>query len=166
MFDGWHAESEIEEALGDVEVPFHHIGWDHYDCSLELHGVPAGYRLSEAVQKIIYDAGFAKVYVNHEDKWETHYTWARNKDFAPVPGWDVSYPHKRGDDESAILIRGPVPSWPKEWFASGKVKIVGTHETSEPPETKLLDNKWWGLCRSLLTFLRRNSNTKSSKTAS
>ena len=124
MFDGAHAESELEEQLFDAGVSFSKIGFDPYDCSIELYGLPNDFRLSEEVQKIIYAAGFAKAYCNHQDKWETHYAFDATKDFAMSKGWRVSYPHKRGDDEKAILVEEFVPTWPKEWFDDGKVKIL------------------------------------------
>ena len=123
MFDGGFAESELSESLYEAHVKYKTLGWDWYDNSLELHGVADDYRLSEEVQKIIYDAGFSKIYVNHENKWETHYNHGGNKN-----GWRVSYPHKRGENESGILVEEPVKSWPKEWFDTGYAivkKVMG-----------------------------------------
>ena len=79
-------ESKFEEALSDSGLEFEKLGWDYYDASLEIYDVPNDARLSEAQQKIIWDAGFGKVYVNHLDKWETHYSWKTDA-FQAVRGW-------------------------------------------------------------------------------
>jgi hypothetical protein len=131
LFDSGDAECELEEALTDAGVEFKSLGWDYYDCSLEIHGVAPDDRLSGSAQKVVYDAGFAKVYVNHTDKWETHYSFKRKEPFSEVKGWRVSYPHKRGANETSILLEERVPSWPKEWFESGYCRVV--HPTT--PET-------------------------------
>lgn len=130
LFDGSYAESELEDALYQAGVTCERMTWDHYDCSLELHGVPESFRLSPVAQKVIHAAGFAKVYVNHVDKWETHYSWP--SDFAESEGWRVSYPHKRGE-QGAILVEKHVPTWPQEWFDTGYTVVVGP--TSKPSDS-------------------------------
>jgi hypothetical protein len=45
-------------------------------------------------------------------------------DFKPSEGWRVSYPHKRKDDEKAILVEKIIPNWPQEWFDTGYAKVV------------------------------------------
>lgn len=122
LFLGSFAESELESALADFGIEFTKLGWDHYDYSLELYGVPVEVRLSEEVQRFIYDCGFSKVYINHEDKWETHYSW--KEPFEISKGWRVSYPHKREDNNTSILVEEEVTSWPQKWFKSGYVKIM------------------------------------------
>lgn len=126
LFDAVNAEAELEDALSDAGVEFESLGWDGYDCSVEILGVPAGYRLSEAAQRIIHGAGFAKVYVHHADKWETHYGFKPGEPFAPSEGWRVSYPCRRGEPEKGILVEAPVPGWPPEWLETGYVIIVPT----------------------------------------
>ena len=74
---------------------------------------PPDYRLSAEIRRVISKAGFAVVYVNHVDKWETHYKLPDGE------GWRVSYPHKRGGGEKSILVEAVVPTWPKEWFDTG-----------------------------------------------
>lgn len=123
LFSGSHAKCEMESQLYDAGVQFDEIGWDYYDCSLEIYGVPADCRLTAAVQKIIYDSGFARVFVNHQDKWETHYTFPREGGFAEVKGWRVSYPHKRDDERGGIWVEEHVPTWPQKWFDTGYVLI-------------------------------------------
>ena len=88
LFDSGHAECELEELLSCAGVEFERLGWDDYDCSVEIHGVAPEARLSVEAQKVIHAAGFAKAYVNHTDKWETHYSFPPG-DFAEVNGWRV-----------------------------------------------------------------------------
>ncbi len=86
MFDGSFAEGDVEEKLLDAGLDFLvDLGWDWYDCSLEIDSTPNDFRLSPEVQKIIFDCGFGKAYLNHLDKSETHYTWGR--EFKAVEGW-------------------------------------------------------------------------------
>lgn len=122
MFDGGFAESELNTLLLTGGLDYQKSSFDHYDCSLELHGVADDYRMPENMQKIIYNAGFAKVYVNHINKWETHYSWDRGA-FKPVDGWRVSYPSKRGPEETEIWVERDIPDWPRKWFDSGCVVI-------------------------------------------
>lgn len=120
LYDGTAAECEIEDQLADAGVQFEKIGWDHYDWSLEIFDVPPDHRLSEEAQRFAHSAGFAKVYVNHTDGWETHYSLPRpGKEFAPIKGWRVSYPHKRGPQENGIWVEEVCPTWPEEWFKTG-----------------------------------------------
>jgi hypothetical protein len=118
------AEKQLEQLLARVEVPFQSLGWDYYDGSVELHGVPVDYRLSLEAQRAIHEAGFVKAYVNHADKWETHYSFSPRDPFKESKGWRVSYPHKRGDDKKGILVEAVVDSWPKEWFDTGYCVVV------------------------------------------
>lgn len=129
MFDGSHAEGELETQLYEAGLKdFERLGCDWYDCSLEIYGVPPEFRLSEEMQRICHAAGFAKVYVNHTDKWETHYNFS--EEFKTSWGWRVSYPHKRGDKDG-IWVEAPVPGWPVDWFTSGYAKVK-KWLTSEP----------------------------------
>ncbi len=123
LFDGSNAESELEEKLDEAGVKYEKLGFDYYDQSLELYDVPSDYRLSAEAQAIIHEAGFAMVYVNHLDKWETHYTFDSGE-FKPKDGWRVSYPHKRSDGTAGILVEKPIPRWPQEWFDSGYAKVI------------------------------------------
>lgn len=121
IFDGFGAESELETQLYEAGMTeFERLGHDWYDCSLEIYGAPPAFRLSEEMQRICFDAGFAKVYVNHTDKWETHYNFG--KEFKMAWGWRVSYPHKRGDT-AGIWVEAPVPGSPVEWFKTGYAKV-------------------------------------------
>ena len=107
LFDGTAAESILEEQLEDAGVLYKSIGWDHYDNSIELYGVPSKYRLDDKAIEVIRNAGFAIAFVNHVDKWETHYAASRG-----WKGWRVSYPHKRKDGDDTIwLEEDPPESW-------------------------------------------------------
>lgn len=123
LFDGVYAESELEDALQKLGVPFKRLSWDSYDCSVEIGGLPSDYRLSTDAQKAVHEAGFMRAYVNHEDNWETHYGFKPQEPFKESKGWRVSYPHKRGTNEKGIWVEDVVASWPKEWFDTGYVII-------------------------------------------
>lgn len=128
LFGQSHAEGELEDMLSNAGVEFERLGWDSYDCSVEIYGVAPEFRLSDEVQRQIYEAGFAKAYVNHTDKWETHYSFTRSKKFRPVKGWRVSYPHKRGEGEKGIWVEEVIEGWPKEWFDSGYAQVRAAKE--------------------------------------
>ncbi len=135
IFDGTEAEKDLCEKLDDAGAQFSKMRWDWYDNSLELDGVPNDFRLSSELQKVIFDAGFGQVYVNHQDKWETHYSgWG--KEFKSVEGWRVSYPHKREElklhnDDGKIWVEKVVPSWPKDSFSTGYAVVKPSEDTQE-----------------------------------
>ena len=126
LYDGSRAEAEMEEQLDEAGAVYERIGWDYYDNSIELYDVPADHRLPEDAQRAIHAAGFSTAYVNHTDKWDTHYRFAPNEPFKPSDGWRVSYGHKRDDGGGPILVEKPVDSWPSDWLKTGYVKVV-TH---------------------------------------
>jgi hypothetical protein len=124
LFNGDSAKWDLEDILDGLGVPTEEdLGWDYYDYSLEIHKAPSDYRLSVEAQRAIHDAGFSKVYVNHVDKWETHYTFPAGE-FVAQEGWRVSYPHKRGDGQKGILVESQPESWPSEWFETGYASVV------------------------------------------
>ena len=112
------AEQEMIAVLKTLGCPVERIGWDNYDGSIEIYTPDADWRMSAAVQGVLYDQGFIKAYVNHagDDAWETHYSFGTAKGFIISNGWRVSYPHKRKDDTGQIWVGALVPSWPKKWF--------------------------------------------------
>lgn len=124
IFEGQLAEGSMEIALEESGVIFGRLGFDNYDSSIELHEVPADFRLSDDQQRIFWNAGFSIVFMNHVDKWETHYCRSRRNQEGITPGWRVSYPHKRNDGDPSIWVEAVVESWPDEWFKNGKVKVV------------------------------------------
>ena len=115
LFAGTSAESELEDALSDTGLEFERLGWDDYDNSLEIYGVPSACRLSDAARKIIQEAGFAVCYLNHVDKWETHYRMNSDKS-----GWRVSYPSKRNDGDPSIWLESRVADWPDSFLVTIK----------------------------------------------
>lgn len=119
IFDGAEAQFELDRQLEAAGAVFERTTWDDYDNSLELKDVPPEHRLSVEAQRVIHAAGFTKVYVNHVDKWETHYGWKYGEEFAESKGWRVSYPHKRGPEEKGIWVEEFISGWPKEWFGTG-----------------------------------------------
>lgn len=123
IFDGAEAQFELDRQLEAAGAVFERTTWDDYDNSLELKDVPPEHRLSVEAQRVIHAAGFTKVYVNHVDKWETHYGWKYGEEFAESKGWRVSYPHKRGPEEKGIWVEAFIEGWPKDWFDSGYVLI-------------------------------------------
>ena len=137
IFDAAAAAADLEQQLEDEQVPFEKLGWDHYDRSLELHGVADDYRLTTAAQKLIYNSGFAKVFLYHLNNWETHYNFDSVQPLGPfedVKGWRVSYPHKRGGTAKEIWIEEDVPGWPKEWFTTGYAIIKKPIQQSKPED--------------------------------
>jgi hypothetical protein len=117
-------QSEFEDALSELlgeQNEYEKIGWDYYDSSLEIYGLTDACRLSDEAQRFISGQGFVKVYLNHLNGWETHYTW--NLPFEAVSGWR----RKRTQDGFEINY------WPKawntpvalEWLKTGYMKIVG-----------------------------------------
>lgn len=123
LFDGSDAKAQLRRYLRDAGVNFERIGWDHYDCSLEIHGVPSTERLSEKAQRVVHEAGFDLVYLNHQDHWETHYRF-KPEVFELSKGWRVSYPRKRGEGQRGIWVEAIVQSWPKEWFDTGYAVVI------------------------------------------
>lgn len=67
-------ESELYDFLAGYAVSFTDYRVDSYDSSLELHGVAADARLPAVMVTSTLALGFAIIYVNHTDGWETHYT--------------------------------------------------------------------------------------------
>lgn len=130
-------EDSLLEVLGG---DFDNIGTDDYDSSLEIYAVDNHVRLSEAAQRLICDAGFGKVFVNHKDGWETHYTWDWRKPFKAERGWRRRYVSDP-DAKTTNVVSGPpnpgyfeISHWPdgwnnhrltKDWLSSGYMRVVG-----------------------------------------
>lgn len=110
------AVDDFEEELADLGVSFSRLGCDDYDTSLEIYEAQNDCRLSDECQIFIYKSGFIKVYVNHRDGWETHYTWT---DGTPVRGW------RRLRREGGFDISFWPEQWTKtEWLENGYMRIV------------------------------------------
>ncbi len=95
------------------------LGTDDYDASLEIHGATDDWRLDERQQRFLFGAGFATIYVNHKDGWETHYS-ARGKDL-PVAGWRRRYVSDLSGPGDRVIVGDPDPGyweishWPESW---------------------------------------------------
>ncbi len=141
MFGYHRAEMNFTDALCDTGFgEFDHVSGDYYDNSLEIKGVSNDARLSAAAQQIIFDAGFSKVYVNHQNGWETHYGWSRGKPFKPDRGWRRRYvtdptattTNQIGADDAEHRGYYEISYWPeswvsaraKSWLSSGYMRIV------------------------------------------
>lgn len=126
LFACTYAEAELTDLLEEAGAQFDTLSWDHYDNSLELHGVPETYRLSPEVQRVIHSAGFATAFVNHVDKWETHYHFDPRKEFKESKGWRVSYGHERKDGTNITWVE----EWPAGW--DEKMRQNGSVIVKEP----------------------------------
>jgi hypothetical protein len=129
IFEGERTRLELEDNLLDIGVQFESTGFDSYDNSFELFDVPDDYRLSAEAQEILFKAGFSVVYLNHKNKWETHYKFG-SEPLKEVEGWRVSYPQNRGKGEKGIWVENKIDSWPKEWFETGYAVVKDKGECS------------------------------------
>lgn len=107
MFGYEQAESDFSDKLIDCGFgDFEKVGGDWYDCSVEFYKVANDARLNEKTQKAVFDAGFLKAYLNHNDGWETHYGWPRGEPFEAKRGW-----RRKRTAEGNFLIS----YWPEGW---------------------------------------------------
>jgi hypothetical protein len=118
-----HLFSRFEDQLEDLIGEFEKLGHDDYDQSLEIWGAAEDVRLGLEAQRLIADAGFFKVYLNHgkpgeEGRWETHYTL---REPLPVRGWRRRYVSDPNVSTTRV-IAGPVDNgyyeisyWPEGW---------------------------------------------------
>jgi len=120
IHDAEIAKDKLEDDLVKMGLSFEDTVYDWYDNSMEVIDVPDEQRLSMDAQKILLEAGFSKVFLNHQNRWETHYTLKSGEE---VKGWRVSYPRKRGDSCGSIWVEEKIDSWPKEWFETGYVEV-------------------------------------------
>ena len=121
IHDGHSARTELECAFEESGSPDdYRFGFDEYDNSVEIHKVLPEFRLNDAQQALFAEAGFAKVYVNHLDGWETHYSIKDGKCEKP---WRVHY-HKEMKEGRYIEVEEHIPGWPSDWFETGYVRIA------------------------------------------
>jgi hypothetical protein len=98
-FEFTKAEIEFSDALLDAGLSdFMRLGWDHYDNSIEIYGVPNDELLPDEAQKLIYDAGFSIAYVNYRDGFERHYRFDVQKPFQKTNGSRTREKRHRGTD--------------------------------------------------------------------
>ena len=109
LFEMGNIEGQIEDFLynSSPNLDFTKLGWDDYDCSLEVFGVPKDYVPEKEALNKWAELGFSTIYLTHTDKWETHCTFREEG----VTTWRVSYPHKRKDGTPEIFVEERVESW-------------------------------------------------------
>lgn len=120
MIDARVAESNFEDVLIAAGLTdWDTLGCDGYDQSLEVYKVQDDNRLTPEGVDAILGLGFAKIYVNHRDGWETHYSgdnrsgWRRRK---TEKGFEMSHwPEGWGDPETGRNA---------EWLKTGYATIV------------------------------------------
>lgn len=124
-WDHLQAMDNVEDKLLEFGCSeFEKLGTDNYDSSLEIYGAANEIRLSEEAQQYIVGLGFAKVYVNHLDGWETHYSFYGK--IIPVRGWR----RKQGDGVWLISYL------PESWATT---KTIAYQVVGDPLESKSLD---------------------------
>jgi hypothetical protein len=130
-FDFSLAQSDFEDKLIELmgpDVDFTHIGWDHYDSSLEIYAASNDVRLSAECQKFIYDNGFFLIFVNHQDGWETHYSWTikdTENGFKPKKGWRRKAKQSQDGNGPGWYISYWPEGWGKrDWLETGYMVIV------------------------------------------
>lgn len=99
------SKDSFEERIYEL-CPFDYekMWCDDYDSSIEFGGVVPDVRLNEAVCQFLFENGFSRCYVNHSDKWETHY-----HKLPKCEEWRVSYLNKFGG--TGILVEEIPKSW-------------------------------------------------------
>lgn len=113
-------ERGFHELLADGQR-YERLGTDDYDSSLEIIGAANDWRLTEAQQRYLAEAGFAIVYVNHKDGWETHYRFFGKDRPIPARGWRRRYVSDPTGPGDRIIVGEPDPGyweisyWPEGW---------------------------------------------------
>lgn len=142
------AQCEFKDALdgAGLEVGEHYqrMEWDDYDVSIELCEVNDDVRLTPGQQKIIFDAGFVKIYVNHKDGWETHYSSYYPDRPCPVRGWRRRIEHNTEPGPSGVIEfkTMKISYMPESWKGShlagdNRIEIVPDQlEAKEPGEER------------------------------
>lgn len=135
LAEKWWANSavvnEIEEGLWENEptgFDFQTIRTDNYDSSIEIDGVPADYRLTQDQSDWLKKCGFDKIYVNHTDGWETHYSPGSTN------GWRRRYVSDPEAKTTNVIAGPPNPGYfetnhfpkgfPKDWLKTGYFRVV------------------------------------------
>lgn len=122
LFDATFAESDLAHLLESVGIECERTGWDYYDCSLEMYECHPDVRLNEKQQRAIFDAGFMICFVNHNDGWETHYSWG--KEFKVRRGWRRRWVHDPAATTTRTIGVAVTPEnagyyeisyWPESW---------------------------------------------------
>lgn len=139
IFEGEKSTSNLENNFftllseNDCEWDFG-FRFDWYDASVEIDDAPVDFRFTDSMFKLFMNAGFAVVYVNHIDGWETHYSQGHPE------GWRVRYQGK--SPSGNIEVEKPVEGWPIDWTKSEYVKVVDTSlENSDNEKENIMG--WW-----------------------
>ena len=130
LFDGQAAKELIGDGLLEAGLDdWDSIGGDDYDNSIELYGIGNDVRLPKAaVEFLLEKCGFSKIYVNHKDGWETHYSSIDG------PGWRRRYVSDPEAKTTNVIVGEPNPGYfevsympdgfPKAWLESGYMRVV------------------------------------------
>lgn len=111
IFSGMRARCILEDEFMEPHSELHDFkfGFDDYDGSLEIYGVPEDFRLNEHSYNLFKDTGFCIVFVNHspigEDRnkyWQTHYTFSIGKSYQDY--WRVNYKEKLCNEKEETPI--------------------------------------------------------------
>lgn len=123
-------ESTIEDGMMEAGLDdWSKIGGDPYDNSIEVYGVAPDIRFSAAILDwLLVACGFSKVYVNHVDGWETHYStgnrrgWRRRyvSDPSATTTNVIAGPQNNGYFEVSYYPEG----FPPTWLETGYMRIV------------------------------------------
>lgn len=92
-FDFQEHLGDFENTLletGDNNFDFSYLLFDDYDCSMTILSVPNNARLNYLQQQHIFNNGFLRTYLKHNDGWQTHYKFTNDKKY-PIDGWRVKY---------------------------------------------------------------------------
>jgi hypothetical protein len=119
-------KSKIEGGLEDIDCT--RIGGDYYDNSIEIYGVPADHRLTQRDSDWLKECGFSKIYVNHTDGWETHYSPGS------IYGWRRRYVSDPMATTTNVIAGEPDPGYyetnrfpkgfPEKWLETGYFRVV------------------------------------------
>lgn len=99
--DMMFAYHDAESAFSDAMCEAGFGDWvschgDAYDTSIEFDGVGNDARLTDEQQRLVFEAGFIRAWLNHHDGSETYYSWANGREFLPAPGSRTKEPKHGG----------------------------------------------------------------------
>lgn len=132
-WDWQHRQAVWEDCFCDLlreGQDYDKLGTDDYDASLEIYGATNDWRLTREQQEYLQVAGFAKVYVNHQDGCETHY--GLHGATLPVRGWRRRYVSDSTVETTNVIAGEPNPGyyeisyWPEGWNTPGTADWLET----------------------------------------
>ena len=95
MCEGFYAECEIGEYLWSIFDNCFDLGWDDYDCSLEIKGIPNDFVFSTEQQQWFIDAGINILFVSKLNGICDCYSFWNNETNTFSPKTTVSHPSAR-----------------------------------------------------------------------